>query len=328
MKAVVLEPAPEGNELRMLEVPDPVTGPSDLLVKVRASALNRADLRRASTHFAGSEARPGPAVGGLEMAGEVLATGSETDGFAVGERVMAMTGGSWAELTTVDHRLAVAVPSGLSWAEAAATPISFITAHDALATAAELQPGESVLVQGATSAAGLASIQLASALGAAEVFGTTSSDTKAARLSALGCTVPLNPGHDDIVLEVARRTGGRGVEVVIDIVGAGVVQQNIDVAAICGRVICLGRLAGSEAALNLDEFSRKRIRMVGVTFRTRSLEERIAVMGRFSREVAPMLQSGRVRPVLDQTFLLTDIEAAEHYMRTNEHFGKIVLALP
>lgn len=325
MRAVALETTDGATRLRVLDVPDPVAKPSELLVRVRATALNRADLRRATSHFAGSESQPGPAVGGLELAGEVIGTGPDAGGFQVGDGVMAMTGGSWAELATIDHRLALPVPSGYSWEQAAATPISFITAHDALSTTAELQPGEAVLVQGATSAAGLASIQLARALGARDIFGTTTSAAKAARLPALGCTVPLNPRTDDVALTVRHRTGGNGADVVIDIVGAGVVQQNIDAAAIRGRIVCLGRLGGAEATLNLDEFSRKRIRMTGVTFRTRSQEERVAVVMRFRRDVAPLLESRDIQPVLDRTFQLEDVEAAEAYMRSNQHFGKLVL---
>jgi NADPH:quinone reductase-like Zn-dependent oxidoreductase len=326
VEAVVIEPGPGPGRLAVREIPDPVPGPGDLIVAVRASALNRADLRRAPSHFAGSENRDGPSVGGLEMAGVVAAAGPGVRDFAVGDRVMAMTGGSWAQRVRVDHRLVLPVPDSLSWAEAAATPVSFVTAHDALVSAARLARGESVLVRGASSAAGIATIQVARVLGASPVYGTTNSAAKIPALERLGCRGILS-GDAGVAAVVRKLSGDAGVEIVIDIVGAGTVQDNIDAAAVAGRIVCLGRLAGPDGEFNLDEFSRKRIHMIGVTFRTRTFDERVAAVTRFREEMLGSLSSGALRPVIDRSFSFREIEQAQSYMRENRNFGKVVVEM-
>lgn len=326
MEAIIIEADPAPARLLLREIPDPVPGPADLIVDVRASALNRADLRRAASHFATSDHRQGPPVGGLEMAGVVTALGHDVRCFSVGDRVMAMVGGAWAERVQVDYRLALPVPDSFTWAQAAATPISFITAHDALASAARLVPGESVLVRGATSAAGLATVQVARALGSGPVFGTTRGADKIPALERLGCQ-GLVSGPDGIAAVVRDLTGGAGVEIVIDIVGAGAVQDNIDATAVAGRIVCLGRLAGSEGSFNLDEFARKRIHMVGVTFRTRTFEERVSAVTRFRSEMLDKLSNGLIQPVIDRAFSFRELEEAQRYMRDNSSFGKIVIEI-
>jgi NADPH2:quinone reductase len=325
MRAVVLEGDGSARRLVVAEVAAPTPGPAELLVGVRASALNQADLRMAASHFAASESRGGPAVAGLELAGEVLEVGPEVAGFEVGDRVMAMSGGAWAERAVVDHRLAIPVPGTLSWDQAGACPISYVVAHDALSAAGGLRPGQSVLVQGATSAAGLACVQMARFLGAGTIFGTTGSAEKLERLRDVGCDVPVDRSSEDVAGVVAAGTDGRGVDVVIDVVGAGAAQENIDAAVIRGRIVCLGRLAGREVSFDVDEFSRKRITMVGVTFRTRTMDERVAVMARFSAEVAPALGSGSLRPVVDRSFPLDEIEVALEYLRQSRRMGKVLL---
>lgn len=324
MKAAVIQPSDDGPLLLVRDVDAPDAGPLDILVRVRAAGLNRADLRRAAGHFATSQGVVGQAIGGLEMAGEVVAVGSDVPGIAVGDRVMAMTGGAWAETVALDHRLAIPVPDGLDWHQAAATPISFLTAFDALSRAGRLVRGETVLVQGATSSAGLAATQLAVALGARQVFATSTSPAKLQALLELG-GIAISSASEDVAARVQEETLGYGADVVIDIVGQGVVQQNIDAAAVQGRIVCLGRLAGTNGSFNLDEFSRKRITMVGVTFRTRTAQERFDVVRQFTEQVLPLLTSGAVRPLLDRSFPLAAVEEAETYMKTSEGLGKITI---
>ena len=324
MKAAVIEPSADGPLLLLRDVDAPGGGPLDITVRVRAAGLNRADLRRAASHFATSQGAAGPAIAGLEMAGDVVAVGAQVSGVALGDRVMAMTGGSWAEQVAFDHRLAVPVPDSFDWHQAAATPISFITAHDALSGAAHLVRGESVLIQGASSSAGLAAIQLAVAMGAAQVFATSTSARKLAALRERGA-LPIDASSEDVAARVQQETHGQGVDVVIDVVGQGAVQQNIDAAAVRGRIVCLGRLAGVNGTFNLDEFSRKRITMVGVTFRTRTPEERFEVVRRFREEVVPLLTTGAVRPVVDRAFPLSALQDAEDYMKASQGLGKILI---
>lgn len=327
MKAAVITGSAAAKEFAVRQVPPPSPGPDDLLVAVRASALNQADLRQAASHFAASEERPGVAIGGLELAGYVIDIGANVRTFAVGDRIMAMAGAAWAEQAVVDHRLAMPVPPAFSWAEAAATPVSFLTAHDALARAASFRPGHAVLVQGATSAAGLACVQMARHLGASRVFGTTGSPTKMQSLHAVGCDIPVCRADADVAKVVAAATDGRGVDVVIDIVGGAVVEENVNSARIGGVIVCLGRLAGREASIDLDEFSRKRITMIGVTFRTRTLEERAAAVERFNQDAIPALAAGELRPVIDRTFALDDVQAAYEYLKQSDRMGKILLTV-
>ncbi|MCW2709558.1 MAG: Alcohol dehydrogenase zinc-binding domain protein [Frankiales bacterium] len=324
MRAVVIEPREGGARLVVKDVEEPAPGPRDVMVRVCSAGLNRADLRRAASHFARSEGAVGPAIGGLELAGEVVARGADVHDLVVGDRVMAMSGGAWAELAAFDHRLSVRVPADFTWHQAAATPISFITAHDALSRAAGFRQGETVLIQGATSSAGLAATQLAVAMGAKKVFATSTSPRKLPTLTALGA-VSIDATSEDVARRVQEETDGLGADVVLDIVGEGVVQQNIDAAAVQGRIVCLGRLAGTVGQFNLDEFSRKRIVMTGVTFRTRTSEERFQVVRRFTNEILPLLRAGSVVPMIDRSFALPEVELAEDYMKTSAGIGKILI---
>ena len=327
MKAIITAPASESARYVLAEVREPAVGPEDLLVQVHASAINQADLRHASRHFAGSESDSGPAIGGLEMAGEVIALGERATGFAVGDRVMAMTGRAWAERVAVDHRLAIPMPSSFHWRDAAATPVSYITAHDCIAAAARLVPGESLLIQGATSAAGLAVMQIAKHAGAQPVFGTTSKEAKLGRLRSYGCDIPLVRGFADVAGSVGTVTGGRGVDVIVDILGGAALQENVAAAAVQGRIICLGRVSGPRGELDLDEFARKRIQMTGTTFRTRTFEERCAVVARFIKELLPALQDKKVKPVWDRSFDWADSFQAETFLRSGNQFGKVLMSV-
>ena len=327
MKAIVIDAGQPSRPLVLREVPDPAVGRNDLLIAVRAAALNRADLRRAASHFAASEQNSVAAIAGLEFAGEVIAVGADVHDFAIGARVMAMAGNAYAEKAVVDYRLAIPVPTALDWQQAAATPITFITAYDALTTAAELTAGESVFIQGASSGAGIAAVQIAHIRGARQVLGTAGDARKLARLRELGCDVPINYRTQNFVSVVREMTGSAGAEVIIDHVGGTAVQGNIDAAAIKGRIVCVGRVSGVEATINLDEFSRKRLHMIGVTFRTRTLDERIQVIRRFCADMLPQLENGSVHPVIDNVYPLADAGLAQERMRANLHFGKIILAI-
>lgn len=326
MRAVVIDETSPARSLRCETVPEPIVGRTDLLVAVRAAGVNRADLRRAVTHFAASS-ETGPPAAGLELAGEVLALGADVSGFGIGDRIMAMAGGAFAERAAIDYRLAVRVPSSMTWEIAAATPVAFITAHNALVTAAAFKAGESVLVQGASAGAGIAAVQIARLKDASKIVGTAGTPEKLSRLLSLGCDVTVNYREDDLASIIRKETRSRGVDVTIDFAGGSMVQTNIDAAAIRGRIICAGRVAGSDATINIDEFSRKQLQMVGVTNRTRSLDERILAVRSFRDDILPALGQGTIVPVVDSVYTLQDTEAAQEYMRTNKHFGKIVLTI-
>jgi NADPH:quinone reductase-like Zn-dependent oxidoreductase len=240
---------------------------------------------------------------------------------------MAMTGRAWAERVAVDHRLAIPVPSGFNWKDAAATPVSYITAHDCVVSAAKLVPGESLLVQGATTAAGLAVMQIAKHAGARPVLGTTSKEAKAGRMRFYGCDIPLVRGSADVAGSVETVTASRGVDVIVDILGGAALQENVAAAAVQGRIICLGRVSGPRGELDLDEFARKRIQMTGTTFRTRTFEERCAVVARFIKELLPALRDKEVKPVWDRSFDWTESFQAETFLRSGNQFGKVLLSV-
>jgi NADPH:quinone reductase len=324
MKAIIIDETSPARALRWEAVPEPTIERTDLLVAIRAAGVNRADLRRAVTHFSASTKKPSP-VAGLELAGEVVAVGADVSGFAVGDRVMAMASGAFAERASVDYRLTVKVPPSMTWETAAATPVSFITAHNALVTAGAFKAGESVLVQGASSGAGIATVQIARLKGASKIVGTAGSVAKLNRLKSLGCDVVINYRDDGFASTISEHTGSRGIDVTVDYAGGNMVQKNFEAAAVRGRIVCAGRVAGTEATINIDDFARKQLQMFGVTNRTRSLDERIEVVRAFRDDLMPALEQGRLTPVVDKVFSLEEAEAAQEYMKSNQHFGKIVL---
>lgn len=324
MKAVVVVPGPKGPTLELQDVSAPTPGATELLVRVRGAGLNRADLRRTQSHFASTG---GAHIAGLEMAGEVIGMGSAVRGWAAGDRVMAMANACYAEQAVVDYRVALKAPAQLSWVEAAGLPTVYLTAHDALVTAGGLERGGTVMVQGVTSGVGIVAVQLAKALGASQVFGTARSTARFGRLAALGMDHGIDAKTQDVVAAVSQHTGGRGVDVIVDMVGGGVLTANVACSAIPGRIVSVGRLGGMTDTVDLNELARKRISIVGVTFRTRSIEDKQRLNERFMADLGAQLSDGRLRPIIDRTYPLSEALAAQDYMASNAHFGKIVLEI-
>lgn len=325
MKAVVIT-RPGGPEvLEYREVPDPVAGPEDLLVRVRATALNRADLLQRMGGYPQPGPKPAFEIPGLEYAGEVVAVGERVEGFAVGERVMGLlAGGGYAELVVTHHRLAMKVPANLSWEEAGATPEVYITAHDALLQCG-LAAGERVLIHAAGSGVGVAAVQIAKAMGASLVVGTAGSEEKLERARELGLDVGVNYREEDFAEAVARATGGRGVDVVLDVIGADYLERNLRALAPKGRMVIVGLMGGSAAQANLGLLLQKRLQVRGTTLRARPLEEKAVATRAFEKSVLPHIESGRVKVVIDRVYALRDAAEAHAYMATNANFGKIVL---
>jgi len=323
MKAVFVVDGPDGKKtLRVGDAPSPEPGPNDLLVAVRAAGLNRADLQRRQQHFASAG---GAYIAGLEAAGEVIGMGCAVTGFAIGDRVMAMVNGGYAEQAIVDHRIAIRVPARCNWVDAAALPTLFLTAHDALVTNGRLRAGENVLIHAASSGVGLAALQLARFFGAGKILGTSGSSAKLARLRDLGLDVGIDHTQSDIAQAAAAATGEAGVHVVLDNVGRGTLAASLQVTALGGRIVSIGRMGGSKDEIDLDRLALRRLHLIGVTFRTRTLEDKIAVGQAFLRDCGAALESGALRPVIDRTYPLDEALAAQERMRANAHLGKIVL---
>ncbi len=329
MKAMVIVPGEHGGTLELREVPQPAPGPRDLLMRVKATALNRADLaQRQGNYPAQATAGDGGVViGGLEAAGEVAGMGHDVTGFALGDRVMAMCGGGYSEYVTVDHRLALRVPERLSWEEAATIPVSYMTEHDALITNGRLQAGESVLINAASSGVGVAAIQIAKLFGARPVMGMSGSSEKLDVLKGLALDRGINYHEENFADVVMACTDGRGVDIVVDHVGAAHFQDNMHCLAVRGRLIGIGRLGGRMADIDLDLMARKRLQLIGVTFRTRTLDERIAIAQRCGTDMLPALAEGRLHMLIDRVFPLDEALEAQGYMASNAQIGKIVLTV-
>lgn len=325
MKAIVIPKFGGAEVLELRDVPEPECGPEDLLVAMRATALNRADLLQRLGFYPQPGPKPEHDIPGLEYAGEVVCVGARVEGFTVGDRVMGiLSGASYAEKIVTHHRLAVRVPENLSWHQAAAIPEAFITAHDALSQC-RLGCGESVLVHAVGSGVGAAAVQVAGILGATPILGTAGSADKLAAAKKLGLDIGIDYKSDDFVDATKRATGGRGADVIVDFIAAAYLERNVRALATCGRMVVIGLLGGLRAELDLGMLLAKRASIRGTVLRARSLEEKAAATRAFEKAVLPHIASGRVRPVVDSVYPLARAADAHRYMESNANFGKIVL---
>jgi NADPH:quinone reductase-like Zn-dependent oxidoreductase len=235
-----------------------------------------------------------------------------------------LAGGSYAERIVTHHRLAVRVPTGLSWHDAAAIPEAFITAHDALSQC-DLGCGESVLVHAVGSGVGAAAVQVARIMGATPILGTAGSADKLAAAKKLGLEVGIDHKSEDFVEATKRATGGRGADVIVDFIAAAYLDRNVRALATCGRMVVIGLLGGLRAELDLGMLLAKRASIRGTVLRARSLEEKAAATRAFEKAVLPHIASGRVRAVVDSVYPLARAADAHRHMESNANFGKIVL---
>lgn len=309
--------------LKIVEAPRPEPGPGQLLVRVRASALNRADLLQRTGAYAPP---PGEsAVPGVEVAGEVEAWGEGVTGFDRGQPVFGLIGsGGYAEHCRMDAGMAVPVPDGWSWVEAAAVPEAFYTADTTLFELGGLAAGQSVLIHAAGSGVGTACIQLAREVGA-RIFCTAGSDEKLARCRELGAEVGINRKTQDFAQEVLRRTDG--VDVVEDFVGADYLARNLAVLREGGRLVQVGLLSGWMGEIDLLAVVLRRLQIKGSAMRPRSLADKRAITRRFQERWLPLLVSGRLRPVIDSVFPLERVAEAHARLEADLSFGKIILTL-
>ena len=326
--ALVIEEA-GSKRIEIQDIARPTPGPGEVLVRVRAAGLNRADLAMNVGHFRSAGVELGAPVPGVEFAGEVVEVGPEVKGVAVGDRVMAMGQGAFAEYTKIHHRLVIRVPASLDFTRAATAPVALMTAHDALITRAGLRPGESVLIQAATSGVGILAAQIARRRGARVVLGTSGSPDKLERLMAMGVgpDVGICTASESTVDKVMAATGGKGADVIIDMVGASCLNDNLSAAALKGRIVGVGRMGGRHAQFDLDFVALRRITMIGVTFRTRTLDEVADVASAMSSDLLAEVDSGAIHWPIDCSFPLEQTAEAYATMRSNSHAGKIALLM-
>jgi putative PIG3 family NAD(P)H quinone oxidoreductase len=311
-------------ELREVPAPQPPTG-SRVLVRVRAAGLNRADLIQRRGLYP-PPAGYSPNIPGLEFAGEVAAIGDAVTEFEVGDRVFGIAAGeAQAEFLLADSSHLARVPEKLSFVEAAAVPEAFITAYDAVFTLGGLQTGETLLIHAVGSGVGLAALQLAKAKGTV-VIGTSRTADKLDNCEAFGLDLAIDTSTSkDFSIDVNDATGGRGANVVLDLVGAAYFEQNLLSLAVKGRLILVGLTSGRTAEFNLGLALQRRASIIGTVLRARSAEEKAEVTRTFANEVVPLLAKGIVNPTLDRVFPSRDAAAAYQYLGSNKSFGKVVL---
>jgi putative PIG3 family NAD(P)H quinone oxidoreductase len=321
--AIITQPGgPEVLKIQDVETPEPVG--EQVRVRVRASGMNRADLLQRVGIYGAPAGSPSD-IPGLEFAGEVDAVGSLVRTWKPGQRVMGLAGGgAQAEYILAHEGLLVEIPENLDFVQAAGVPEVFMTAHDALFTQAGLGMGERVLIHAAGSGVGTAAIQLVKAAGAT-AFGTARTPAKLERVRELGLDAGFSP--QNFAAEIQALTGGQGVQVVLDGVGAAYLEQNLQAMGLWGRMVILGEMGGTLGNLNISLLLVKRISIKGVILRSRTLEEKLAVTRAFAASVLPLLASGRVRPIIERTYPLAEISAAHTAMGNNQNFGKIILTI-
>jgi putative PIG3 family NAD(P)H quinone oxidoreductase len=326
MKAVYISSfgGPENLEIR--DVPDPPRPNADeVLVRVRAAGLNRADLLQRQGLYPAPEGYSSN-IPGLEFAGEIVESGARVPDAKPGDRVFGITAGeAQAEYLTIERSLITRIPEDLTFTEAAAVPEAFITAHDAVFTLGELRRGETLLIHAVGSGVGLAALQLAKAAGA-KVIGTSRTLEKLEKCERFGLDEPiLTADATDLAERIMEITVGKGVNVVLDLVGAAFFEQNLKSIAEKGRLILVGLTSGSKAEIDLARVLHRRATLIGTVLRARPVVEKAAAVDAFAQHVGPLLYSGAVKPNVDKVFSVNDVRAAHEYLTSNKSFGKVVL---
>jgi NADPH2:quinone reductase len=325
MRAVVA-PRPGGPEALEIELrPLPVPSEGEILVRVEAAGVNRPDVQQRQGHYP-----PPPGVTdvlGLEIAGEVVAPGPNAEVHRVGARVTALVpGGGYADYCVAHETNALPIPSGLTAIEAAAIPETYFTVWTNVFTRGALKADETLLVHGGASGIGTTAIALAKAFGA-RVVATAGSDEKAARCEQLGADLGINYRKDDFVALTLRETGGRGADVILDMVGGDYVERNYAAAALDGRIVQIAFLKGQKAVVDLRPIMTKRLIHTGSTLRPRSPAEKAAIAEALRAKVWPLLEAGRCWPVIDSVFPLSEVAKAHERIESAEHVGKVVLTM-
>jgi NADPH2:quinone reductase len=320
MKAAVL--GENGVEVRDIAKPEPK--PNEVLIRVRASSLNRADLLVALGHQHGGV---GARIG-LECSGEVAAVGGDVKDIRAGDRVMGSAPGGFAEYVVTDAGRVHRIPgNNMTYEQAACFPVALQTMHNAVVTAGRLKRGETMLMQGASAGVGLMGMQIAKLMGASLVMGTSTNAARRARLKEYGCDVAIDSSDPNWPKEVKKATGDKGVNLIVDLVSGGVANGNLEAAAILGRIVNVGRLGGMKGEFDYDLHALKRIDYIGVTFRTRSIDEVREINRLLRADLWPVIEAGTLSLPIYKTYKLADIADALAVMRANQHFGKIVISV-
>lgn len=332
MKAVYIKEFGGAENLEIREVEDlPKPTGNQVLVRVKASALNRADIVQRQGFYSAPKGYP-ERIPGLEFAGEVAEIGENVQNFKTGDRVFGITaGGGQAEFLLTEADTLAEIPEKLSFTEAAAVPEAFITAHDAIFTNGNLQEKETLLIHAVGSGVGLAALQLAKAKNI-KVLGTSRTAEKLEKCEEFGLdqgiiteTKSINENPKIFAELIQNLTDGKGVDVILDLVGAVYFSANLESLALKGRLILVGLTGGRTAEFNLGTALMKRAKIIGTVLRSRSNAEKAEATSRFIKEVLPLFESGKIKPNIDRIFDFQEIRTAHEYLESNESFGKVVI---
>ncbi|MBV8664541.1 MAG: NAD(P)H-quinone oxidoreductase [Hyphomicrobiales bacterium] len=325
MRAILIVQPGGPDVLQIRELPRPVPGEGEILVKVEAAGVNRPDVFQ---RLGAYPPPPGaPDIPGLEIAGEVVAVGPGAARFPLGARVAALVpGGGYAEYCVAHERNSLPIPQGLSAIEAGAIPETYFTVWTNVFERGRLEAGETLLVHGGSSGIGITAIQLAKAFGA-HVITTVGSDEKARACLGLGADVAINYKTQDFVAATRAATGGRGANVILDMVGGDYTPRNHAAAAIDGRIVQIATLNGPKVEIDLRVIMTKRLHHTGSTLRPRTVAEKAAIADALHAKVWPLIEQGRCKPVIDSVFPLADAARAHERMESSAHVGKIVLTV-
>ena len=323
MKAVTVT----DDGVKILDAPTPKPKANEVLVRVRACGLNRADLMVANGMAHGAVGGASTIVG-MEVSGEIAEVGAEVRGFEVGDRVMCSGGAAWAEYAVADWGRTVKIPdTNMSYEQAATLPIALQTMHDAVVTHGALTAGKTIMIQGASSGVGIMGMQIAKFKGASLVVGSSTNEGRRARLSEFGADLAVDPNDPSWVDQVLEATGGKGVDTIVDQVSGSVANQNLAATAIKGRIVNVGRLGGFHGDFNFDLHAARRINYIGVTFRTRTLDEVREIVRLTWEDLGNAVAKGDLMLPMDRNYALEDVADALARMKANEHFGKITLSV-
>jgi tumor protein p53-inducible protein 3 len=323
MKAIQVQTDQENRPLVWQETQDPVCGADQVVVDVHAASLNRADLMQRAGRY---PPPPGASsILGLDMAGRIAQIGEEVTGWQVGDGVCALLpGGGYAEKVAVPQQMLMPVPTGWTYEQAAGLPEVFLTAFVNIFMEADFQPGETVLMHGGASGVGTAAIQLVREAGG-RVIVTASTDAKIARCRELGADLVINYRKEDFFQRVQAFTGGDGVDIIIDIVGAPYLERNLSLLKLRGRLVFISTLGGSEAEIDLRALMGRRLRLIGSVLRSRSLQEKAEIKQRFVDRFWPLLEDRAIQPVIDSVYPIQKANQAHQHMAENRNIGKIIL---
>ena len=327
MKAVYIAEPGGPEALQVREVDDPVPGPGEVLIDVVAAGINRADVQQRRGFY---PPPPGASeVPGLEVSGRIAGFGPDVvKPFAAGDKVVALlSGGGYAQKVAVPAEQVLRIPEGVDLVTAASLPETAATVYSNLFMTAQLQPGELVLIHGATGGIGTMAVQMAKAFGA-RVAATAGTEEKASTARAfLGVDIAINYREQDFVEVVREATGGRGADVILDVVGAKYLDRNVEALAPYGRLVVIGLQGGAKGELNLGLLLNKRAAIIGTALRPRPVEEKGIIMSAVREHVWPLIADGRIKPLVDRTFPLAEVQRAHEYFDSGEHVGKVLLTM-